>query len=105
MSSKARRSRVAAIRNELAALLGSARRRRDTTPGEGPAVGLLLEVEADTFQTWEAFLALTRTQDSTDAAWKQAWWWLPMAHSLNSGNWPVSIPGSGTMAMSPPWQR
>jgi hypothetical protein len=33
--------------------------------------GLLLEVEANTVRTWEAFLALTRSQNSTHAAWKQ----------------------------------
>jgi len=32
--------------------------------------GLLLEVEADTINIWDAFLQLTRTQESTDAAWK-----------------------------------
>ncbi|MCP4044462.1 MAG: hypothetical protein GY732_00555 [Gammaproteobacteria bacterium] len=31
---------------------------------------LLLEVEADTISIWDAFLQLTRTQESTDASWK-----------------------------------
>jgi hypothetical protein len=31
---------------------------------------LLLEVEADTISIWDAFLQLTRTRESTDAAWK-----------------------------------
>ncbi len=31
---------------------------------------LLLEVEAETISIWDAFLQLTRTQESTDAAWK-----------------------------------
>ena len=31
---------------------------------------LLLEVEADTIGIWDTFLQLTRTQESTDAAWK-----------------------------------
>ena len=31
---------------------------------------LLLEVEADTISTWDAFLQLTQTQGTTDAAWK-----------------------------------
>jgi len=31
---------------------------------------LLLEVEADAISTWDAFLQLTRTRESTDIAWK-----------------------------------
>jgi putative hydrolase len=38
--------RIAAIRNALSALLGSARRRQAATSGDGPAVELILEIDA-----------------------------------------------------------
>ena len=84
--------RVAAIRNALTALLGSARRRRDATPGEGPDVGLLLEVDRQYREQAGAdqlpMIAPRRFNPENRA-------WLPVLHT-ERGDWHFTAMYSNT---------
>jgi putative hydrolase len=84
--------RVAAIRNALTALLGSARRRRDAAPAEGPDVGLLLEVDRQYSEQAGAdqlpMIAPRRFNPENRA-------WLPVLHT-ERGDWHFTAMYSNT---------
>ena len=84
--------RVAAIRNALSVLLGSARRRQDMGPGNGPDVGLLLEVDRDYRMQAGAgslpMIAPRRFNPENKA-------WLPVLHA-GQGDWHFTAMYSNT---------
>ena len=84
--------RVAAIRNALSALLGSARRRHDMAPGNGPDVGLLLEIDSQYRAQAEAGklpqIAPRRFNPDNEA-------WLPVLHT-GQGDWHFTAMYSNT---------
>ena len=84
--------RVAAIRNALSVLLGSARRRQDMGPGNGPDVGLLLEVDRDYRMQAGAgslpMIAPRRLNPENKA-------WLPVLHA-GQGDWHFTAMYSNT---------